>query len=58
MMAMTRVAVKAVLANVNILRKDQQKILSLPEAVFRRCSVKKLFLKIFQNSQENPCARV
>ena len=27
------------------------------EAVFRRCSVKKLFLKISQNSQKNTCAR-
>ena len=29
-----------------------------PEAVTRRCSVKKVFLKISQNSQENTCARV
>ena len=28
------------------------------EAVVRRCSVKKLFLEILQNSQENTCARV
>ena len=28
------------------------------EAVVQRCSVKKLFLKISQNSQENTCARV
>ena len=28
------------------------------EAVAERCSVKKLFLKILQNSQENTCARV
>ena len=28
------------------------------EAVVRRCSVKKVFLKISQNSQENTCARV
>ena len=28
------------------------------EAVVRRCSVKKLFLEISQNSQENACARV
>ena len=27
------------------------------EAVVRRCSVKKVFLKIFQNSQENTCTR-
>ena len=28
------------------------------EAVVRRCSVKKVFLKTSQNSQENTCARV
>ena len=28
------------------------------EAVGRRCSVKKMFLKISQNSQENNCAKV
>ena len=28
------------------------------EAVVRRCSVKKVFLKISQNSSENTCARV
>ena len=28
------------------------------EAVFRRCSVKKVFLEISQNSQENTCVRV
>ena len=28
------------------------------EAVTRRCSVEKVFLKISQNSQENTCARV
>ena len=28
-----------------------------PEVVVRRCSVKKLFLKISQNSQENTCVR-
>ena len=28
------------------------------EAVAQRCSVKKVFLKILQNSQENTCARV
>ena len=28
------------------------------EAVAQRCSVKKVFLKISQNSQENTCARV
>ena len=29
-----------------------------PEAVAQRCSVKKVFLQIWQNSQENTCARV
>ena len=29
-----------------------------PEAVVRRCSVKKMLLKILQNPQENTCARV
>ena len=29
-----------------------------PEVVVQRCSVKKVFLKISQNSQENTCARV
>ena len=29
----------------------------LSEAVFRRCSVEKLFLEISQNSQETNCAR-
>ena len=28
------------------------------EAVVRRCSAKKVFLKVSQNSQENACARV
>ena len=28
------------------------------EAVVRRCSIKKMFLKISKNSQENTCARV
>ena len=30
----------------------------LTEAVSRRCSVKKVFLEILQNSQKNTCARV
>ena len=34
------------------------KILLLTEKVFRMCSVKKVFLEILQNSQENTCARV
>ena len=29
----------------------------VPEAVVQRCSVKKVFLKISPNSQENTCAR-
>ena len=29
----------------------------LTEAVVQRCSVKKVFLEISQNSQENTCAR-
>ena len=28
------------------------------EAVTRRCSLKKVFLEIYQNSQENTCSRV
>ena len=27
----------------------------MPEAVFRRYTVEKVFLEISQNSQENPC---
>ena len=30
----------------------------MAEAVVQRCSVKKVFLEISQNSQENACARV
>ena len=33
-------------------------IYHVTEAVFQRCSVKKLFLNILPNSQENTCARV
>ena len=29
-----------------------------PEAAARRCYVKKVFLKISQNSQENICTRI
>ena len=36
----------------------QGKELHLTEVAARRCSVKKLFLEISQNSQESPCARV
>ena len=32
--------------------------MTLTEAVVQRCSVKKLFLKFSQNSQENTCSRV
>ena len=32
--------------------------LTKPEAVVQRCSAKKVFLKISQNSQENTCARI
>ena len=28
------------------------------EAVAQRCSIKKMFIEIWQNSQENTCARV
>ena len=33
-------------------------LLLIPEAVAQRCSVKKVFLEICQNLQENTCARV
>ena len=33
-------------------------IFSIPQAVTRSCSVKKKFLKMLQNSQENTCAGV
>ena len=39
-----------------VLHYDKQQ--SRGEAVVQRCSVKKLFLKILQNSQENTCLRV
>ena len=32
--------------------------LKMSEAVVQRCSVKKVFLNIFQNAQENTCAKV
>ena len=35
-----------------------KKIFIAPEAVILRCSVKKVFLKVSQNSQENTCAGV
>ena len=34
------------------------KVQQIIEAVARRCSVKKVFLKITQNSKENTCVRV
>ena len=36
----------------------EQILLRIIEAVAQRCSVKKVFLEILQNSQENTCARV
>ena len=38
--------------------KPEVKQLKVSEAVSQRCSVKKVFLKISQNSQESACARV
>ena len=38
--------------------KNNVRTLVLAEAVFPRCSVKKVFLEVSQNSQENTCARV
>ena len=38
--------------------KKQKKIIIITEAVVRKCSVKKVFLEISQNSQENSCAKV
>ena len=38
--------------------KDTLKAFDDLEAVIQRCYVKKLFLEILQNSQENTCARV
>ena len=44
---------------VDSMRKESvPKIGKFTEAVVRRCSVKKVFLKVSQNSQENSCARV
>ena len=39
-------------------RKKTVKRMQNPEAVIQRCSIKKAFLKILQNSQENTCAGV
>ena len=36
----------------------EKKLFFCSEAVARRCSVKRVFLKILQNSQENTCVRV
>ena len=33
-------------------------MLKLSEAVFQRCSLKKMFLELLQNSQENTCVWV
>ena len=35
-----------------------KRVILFTEAVARRCSVKKVLLKILQNSQKNTCARV
>ena len=58
-----------VLSDINLwilwaVRKSQKMVVAcefhglLPEAVVQRCSVKKVFLKILQNSQEKTCAKV
>ena len=36
---------------------DEVFVLSIPESVAQRCSVKTVLLKISQNSQENNCSR-
>ena len=36
----------------------EQIIIQFREAVVQRCSVRKVFLEISQNSQENTCARM
>ena len=38
--------------------REKSAVVFLTEAVIRRCSVKKVFLEILQNSQKNTCARV
>ena len=35
-----------------------KKLVQYPKSVVRRCTIKKVFLEISQNSQENTCARV
>ena len=37
---------------------QRMNLISFPETVAWRCSVKEVFLKILQNSLENTCARV
>ena len=45
--------------NTSMCRSIENRVQSLyREAVAQRCSVKKVFLEISQNSQENNCARV
>ena len=44
---------------INVLTKrTESNVKKLTEAVAQRCSVKKVFLEILQNSQENTSARV
>ena len=49
------------LAKFLCMKKQQENLLviyQMPETVIGRCSVKKVFLEILQNSQENTCAIV
>ena len=47
------------MANKNLENLEKTSEMSpITEAVARRCSVKKVFLEILRNSQENTCARV
>ena len=53
--------IKAIITNKKrnaILTKYWELVIKLSQAVARGCSVKKVFLDISQNSQENTCARV
>ena len=45
-------------AIVNVFSHEKVTLSLYTEVVIQRCSVKKLFLEISQNSQENTCARV
>ena len=45
-------------AIVNVFSHEKVTLSLHTEAVVQRCSVKKVFLEIPQNSQENTCARV